>query len=332
MQKLLDILSHRRQHGSAGVEAFAKKYLNNFLAMRNAKGEILAYVTENSKDHKPVPILWSCHIDTMHRKSPETVMQAVIVNDNGIASVTDKECCLGADNGAGAWLMLEMIEAGVEGTFIFHAGEEIGCFGSKGLAREQSTWLAQFTHAIAFDRRGTKSIITHQLGQQACSNTLGNKLIELLGMNHKLDPTGVYTDTAEYMELIPECVNISIGYDNEHGSRETLDTKYLMALRDSIVKVDWANAALPVDRDPSVVEDYRGWGRTKGLDTNDIPTLNELMTASFEDITDWVAYQDIETVAWLIQDLVAASMQLNSASIFDDDDDEDFGRLNLGMR
>jgi hypothetical protein len=71
------------------------------------------------------------------------------------------------------------------------------------------------------------------------------------------DDTGVYTDTAEFTDDIPECTNISVGYYNEHGDRENLDIVHFAALAIAVAKLDWE--ALPTDRDPTV-PDYKDYG------------------------------------------------------------------------
>jgi hypothetical protein len=74
------------------------------------------------------------------------------------------------------------------------------------------------------------------------------------------DDTGVYTDTAEFTDDIPECTNISVGYYNEHGDRENLDIVHFAALAVAVAKLDWE--ALPTDRDPTV-PDYKDYGYGK---------------------------------------------------------------------
>jgi hypothetical protein len=68
------------------------------------------------------------------------------------------------------------------------------------------------------------------------------------GMLMMTDDAGVYTDTAEFMEIIPECTNISAGYNREHSTFETLDVEYLQLLLDAMITVEWDT--LPVERDP----------------------------------------------------------------------------------
>ncbi len=326
MEKLIDILSTLREHDSIGERDFIEHYLYPLspTPFFDDSGEVLAYVVDRSQDLQ-CKVMWSCHIDTMHHnksdpKLDENSRQEVWVDDEGTAFVSADCDCLGADDGAGIWLMLEMIAEGVAGTYVFHRGEEKGCIGSSGMVVEHSDWLRKFTHAIAFDRRGTTSVITHQRGARACSDALGNKLISLFGMKHELDPTGVYTDTAEYMDIIPECVNISSGYYSEHSSKETLDTTYLLALRDAICSVDWLNVDLPVDRDPRDYEQNNwanAWGGTfspvnsKLFDYEDDnyiseyerPSVAELLSGNDDSIVSWVKRTHVDDIAYAMIDM-----------------------------
>jgi hypothetical protein len=68
----------------------------------------------------------------------------------------------------------------------------------------------------------------------------------------------VYTDTAEFIDIIPECTNISVGYYAEHSDKESLDIIHFQALAERAALLDWDS--LPTDRDPTVVE-YIDWGR-----------------------------------------------------------------------
>jgi hypothetical protein len=78
-------------------------------------------------------------------------------------------------------------------------------------------------------------------------------------MGHKLDPTGIYTDTAEFFEIVPNCTNISVGYENEHTKKETLNKSYIEALRDSLLAANWGQLDhTPPIPDP-IVTDSRGY-------------------------------------------------------------------------
>jgi hypothetical protein len=205
--------------------------------------------------------LFSSHLDSVHY---EDGIQEVIhdSNLNLIYKAQDSKTCLGSDDGSGVWLLLQMIASEVPGAYVFHFSEERGGIGSKGVVDFYSGFLAQFDRAIAFDRRGTRSIITHQSCGKCCSDEFGLALASKLDMGHKLDETGVYTDTAEFTSIISECTNVSVGYESEHTPNEVQDVEYLLALRKACIKVDWE--ALPAVRDPKEVEDLwdaYGYGR-----------------------------------------------------------------------
>jgi hypothetical protein len=123
-------------------------------------------------------------------------------------------------------------------------------------------FIKQFTHAIAFDRRGNTSVITHQMGERATSDTCGNAIASLLGMGYELDDTGLFTDTAQYMDQVSECLNISIGYQSEHSNKETLDTDHVLKLRDKVLAIKWDKITLPAERDYTQVEFKQGYGST----------------------------------------------------------------------
>jgi hypothetical protein len=88
-------MTYRREHDSKGEKAFIKKYLKSFNPIMNKTGEIIAYSFEVKKKSKN-KILWSCHIDTMHRSDPNTIKQNVYVDQFDVAFVDDKDDCLDA--------------------------------------------------------------------------------------------------------------------------------------------------------------------------------------------------------------------------------------------
>jgi hypothetical protein len=50
------------------------------------------------------------------------------------------------------------------------------------------------------------------------------------GMSYIKDDGGVYTDSAEFVDYIPECTNISVGYYSEHTVNEKQDINHLIDL------------------------------------------------------------------------------------------------------
>jgi hypothetical protein len=202
-------------------------------------------------------VLWSCHTDTVHRRQG---MQKVHIDKYGVLSTRANSGCLGADDTAGVWLCRELILAGVPGHYVFHYGEEKGCIGSSDIAEHAPHLLCDAQYAIAFDRKGTSDIITHQCGVRTCSDAFANGLAGLLNtaiptFRYAPSDRGIYTDTEQYKTLIPECTNIAVGYDSQHSNSETLSSRHLLRLRDALITFGHEVQTLPIDRDHTVEDD-----------------------------------------------------------------------------
>ena len=202
--------------------------------------------------------LFVAHVDTVHRTD----------GPNKIRKTKGKWYAsgdpLGADDGAGVAILMQRITQGKPAYYVFTRGEECGGIGASHLADKHKDLLAQFDRAVAFDRRGIDSVITHQGCGRCCSDEFAEALATTLNVvsRDKLmylpDDTGVYTDTAEFVDIIPECTNISCGYMYEHSDREELDIGHLVTLANAVCNMDWDG--LPTKRDPSVKENRWGWG------------------------------------------------------------------------
>ncbi len=205
--------------------------------------------------------MFTSHLDTA--TSANTPVNHVFEGD---LIKTDGKSILGADDKAGVTIMLYMIEKGIPGLYYFFLGEEVGCVGSKKLSQKHKTEkLPYINKVVSFDRRGTDSIISFQASQRCCSDTFAIALAQSLNkvessFKYEKDPTGIYTDSAQFVSIYPECTNISVGYYSEHTFSERQDIQHLIKLAEAVTKVDWNS--LPVERDPSKVEydEWGGWG------------------------------------------------------------------------
>jgi putative aminopeptidase FrvX len=210
--------------------------------------------------------MFTSHLDTA-TSALTTVTH--IINDNIIKS--DGKTILGADDKAGVTIMLYMIENNVPGLYYFFLGEEVGCVGSKKLSNKLKTKKIEgINKVVSFDRRGYDSVITFQSGQRCASEKFSEALASQLNtinntFSYKTDPTGVLTDSIQFISIYPECTNISVGYKSEHTFNETQDINHLEKLAKACVNVKWDE--LPIERDPSKTE-YRsyGYGRYVGYD------------------------------------------------------------------
>lgn len=281
-QDLVTILAWPRCHDTASELAF--------LAWLRSKLESLGYKPEQHqeravsvsvplKDGRKSSSLFSSHIDTVDGVVYNPTLRKKIAYDRTFGHIfLEKDntvgTCLGADDGVGVWIMLKMIEAKVPGTYLFNRGEERGGVSAKAIAAKEADWLNQFQIAVAFDRPRDNEVITHQRGGTECaSDKFANALAQALNnandaFTYKPSKSGVYTDTFEFRRNIPECVNLGVGYENQHGASERLDYAHATALLEACCKIDWE--ALPVDRDPAKPDpmyqrdDYwSGWNMPK---------------------------------------------------------------------
>lgn len=245
---LYKMLTYRRPHNSAGEREFIKDFImplrpeiisdDSPIAGKASSVPMAFLVTINTPGRDlPPPIMFTSHVDTVHAPLAAT-RQQVILKD-GFYQKNDNQP-LGADDAAGVWLMLNMIHNQVPGVYAFFRGEERGGIGSTYCAKDRAQVFRGLEAAIAFDRKGTQSIITHQHGGRGCSDEFGRSLARLMKMDYKLDSTGVYTDTAEFFDLIPNCTNMSVGYYNEHTKNEKLDKRHIEVMRDKLIAADWS--------------------------------------------------------------------------------------------
>ena len=243
IKSLMAMLTYRRPHASKTEEKFIEKYIDPLGAEQDGFGNRWLKI-EGVGD----AVLWSCHTDTVHYKDG---MQATSKkNDIVTLNKKSKANCLGADDTAGVWLMVEMIKAGKPGTYVFHRGEECGGLGSDFVQKYEPERLDGILAAIALDRKGYDSVITYQ-GARCCSDAFANSLADAIeGLEFRRDDTGLFTDTANYTHLVPECTNLSVGYGRQHTAKEWLDIAFLCALLDSLLRLD--TEKLVIERDPAV--------------------------------------------------------------------------------
>ena len=200
--------------------------------------------------------MFACHLDTActYQRKVSHVFDGDFIKTNG-------STILGADDKAGMVVMLYMIENKIPGLYYFFIGEEVGCIGSGKLAKiwEKTEFSKYIKKVISFDRRGTTSIITEQAFGQSCSDEFAKKLAQDLnstglGFSFSPDPTGIFTDSAKFMGLVPECTNISVGYYSEHTTSEKQDLNFLKRLCKAVCLIDWED--LPIKRDHTKYDDY----------------------------------------------------------------------------
>lgn len=313
IQSLLEMLTYKRPHESDTEREFIKTFIEPLQEHPNtveyycdAVGNVFVSTSLESKS------LFTAHIDTVHSKDGKQVVTYdknldLIYLDDKAALATN---CLGADDTAGMWLMIQMIDHGVPGTYAFFRGEERGGIGSRHAAKENAEFFKRFDKAVAFDRRSTGDVITHQAGGRCCSEAFAQDLaahLNVSNVSYAPCPNGIYTDTANLTDLIGECTNLSCGYEMEHSVNESLDVLHLTALRDAVLLVDWDG--LTIRREPGELDpaDYN-YGFSSWNDDpvgmGNFPLTEDVMKMRYQDLVKWVRKAAPEDVAEVIYDLI----------------------------
>lgn len=257
INEIMELFSYCRPMGSKTEEDFVEKFLLPVGFERDDHNNLVLTIGDKPR------ILFSSHMDTVHRDEGRQNLQL----KDGILTQISGSSCLGGDDTAGIWLMLEMIKAGIEGVYIIHYGEERGGIGSRAKASKEPMFFADIDIAIAFDRMGYSDIITHQCGQRTASDAFALSFAKELGGSFVPCPEGIYTDTAEYADLVPECTNISVGYSKAHSPKEEQDVQFLIALREALLQVNWANLVVERIADP---EPYLDFQMTRQMTLDDL--------------------------------------------------------------
>ena len=238
----------------------SKTYPNGY------EDEVLKFLPELEKDsvgnyYKIVgesSTMFTAHLDTVDRDQEVTVLYDAEEKGEDYI-ITDGNTILGADDKSGIVVMLYMMEHKIPGLYYFFIGEERGGIGSGKLSAvfDSTNHMKGIKSCISFDRRNYHSVITEQMGRKCCSDEFGTALCKEYNktglLKLSLDPTGIYTDSASFLDDIPECTNISVGYMHEHTGDEYQNMTYLENLCKASLKVNWEG--LPIVRKVGLDQD-----------------------------------------------------------------------------
>lgn len=290
---LLKFLSTVRPARTVGEEAHVVTIVKlaeklGYEPYQDAHGNI---VVDNLGSSAQSRVMFTSHTDSIHRSATHTTQKLKRDGDTITVDLTKtpESTCLGADDATGNYIMLRLLQACVKGVYVFFRDEEIGGLGSSYFATNPMVkpLIDQMTHCISFDRMGYDSIITHQ----ACGRCASDMFADELGKRIKeadstgtldlyADPTGSFTDSANFADLISECSNISVGYFKQHTVKESQDIAFVEKLTTALEKVDWET--LPAHRDPLEI-DYGAFA-DDGYGYVDTPSASTALETEIDNI------------------------------------------------
>lgn len=167
-----------------------------------------------------IPIALVAHMDTVF-KTPVSDLyydqrKGVLWSPQG----------LGADDRAGIFAILKILQDGLRPSVIFTTDEEEGGLGASALAEKECP-IPNLKYMIELDRRGTNDCVFYD-----CYCPEFVSYIENFGF---CENWGSFSDISFLMPAWNICgVNLSVGYNDEHSYMETL---HIAPLYDTIRKV-----------------------------------------------------------------------------------------------
>ena len=259
---LMGMLKSVRPAGGAGEKAYIERMVSSIRRMGytpiiDGAGNLI--VNNLPTDKTKSAVMFTSHTDSVHQaESPDGTQQLAFESDDrtivGLASQSKQQHgftpnCLGADCATGNYIMLRLLQANAKGLYVFFREEESGGLGSKYFRYDKlnEKYWDKLTHCISFDRKGYTSIITEQWGGQCASDAFASDFAQVIAqadVNKRLDkfvadPTGSFTDSASFTDVIRECTNLSVGYFNQHTASETQDLQFADDLCDALCRIDW---------------------------------------------------------------------------------------------
>lgn len=188
---------------------------NKYHSVTDVNGGVLAL----PKGANKYPLI-CIHLDTIntHKKAELKTEDLIIDGDIISLNTKAKAVCLGGDDRAGVYIALQLIKAKKPFAFGFFKDEEVGCHGSSSLSSYINS-LDNVTAFIGLDRRGADEVATYGYDNK--------ELINIFESKGYIEAVGRVTDASNLSTLSDKglaCVNLSVGYYNEHTNKEILNT------------------------------------------------------------------------------------------------------------
>ena len=167
-----------------------------------------------------IPIALVSHMDTVFDTPAETVYydpkKGIVWSPDG----------LGADDRAGIFSIIKILQSGYRPSVIFTTDEELGGVGAEKLGKRKCP-IPNLKYMIELDRRGRNDCVFYD-----CYNPEFIEYVESFGFEEQY---GSFSDISFLMGAWNICgVNLSIGYNNEHSYAETL---HIPSMLDTIKRV-----------------------------------------------------------------------------------------------
>ena len=201
---------------------------NNYNITVSPKSGII--VTPKAVDKYP---LICSHLDTINDSKKIKLQNSDVEIDGDIIKLSQNSQakCLGGDDRCGVYTALQLIDLNAPFGFAFFCDEEIGCIGSSILAKDIDE-NESITAFIGLDRRGLDNVAVYGYDN--------SDLIRLFENEGYIEVDGSITDVSVLSEQSSRnlaCVNLSVGYYNEHTKMEFINIYGIQRAIKTLIKL-----------------------------------------------------------------------------------------------
>ena len=192
-----------------------------------------------------IPILLCAHLDTVGQKSPEEIYY-----DKEAGVIWSPDLC-GADDRAGVFSILKILERNLRPCLCFTTDEEIGGVGAEILS--QDGWpYCNLKFILQLDRRNSGEVVYYDMSTESpfCD------YIESFGF---VEAIGSFSDVCFLAPAFNSAgCNLSVGYVDEHTREERLFVNGLFYTIDRVCKIleDKDSSYFEYIEDPSPWKSY----------------------------------------------------------------------------
>lgn len=160
------------------------------------------------------PIMLTAHMDTVFKSPPKHIYydkeQHIMWSPEG----------LGADDRAGVFAIVKILQAGYRPTICLTTDEEKGSLGAEKMLIDIPHNPFELKYIIELDRRGENDCVFY-----GCNNEKFIDFVEKFGF---LTNWGTFSDISSICPFWEVAgANLSVGYENEHSKTEFLNTEAL---------------------------------------------------------------------------------------------------------
>lgn len=233
------------------------------------------------------PVCLVAHMDTVHAKPPTRVFY------DHVNKVMWSPDGLGADDRAGVWAILKILDRGYRPSVLFTDLEESGGMGAQEAGRQVAP--DGIKYMVEIDRRGAHDAVFYSEDGQEFKD-----YIQAFGFKPAV---GSFSDISFLMsDWGIAGVNVSAGYYNEHSTSEHLFVNELLRSVDKVIQMIEASYDAPVFKHTeAILYTYKVYGpHLFGYDDGYIQYIQCYLCTNWVSPEDQYVWEDEFQEEWVL--------------------------------